>query len=145
MTDPVAGLREMARVTRTSGVVVACVWDHAGERTPVAVFWRAARELGLGTQDESALPGAREGHLVELFRSSGLRQVEGSVMEARIEYSAFDVWWKPFALGVGPAGALFSTLSPDERESLRLRCETLFPKPPFTLVSSAFGPLRGIV
>ncbi len=32
MSDPVAGLVEMARVTRPGGVVVACVWDHAGDR-----------------------------------------------------------------------------------------------------------------
>ena len=31
MTDPVAGLTEMARVTRPEGVVAACVWDHAGD------------------------------------------------------------------------------------------------------------------
>ena len=30
MTDPVAGLHEMARVVRPGGVVAACVWDHAG-------------------------------------------------------------------------------------------------------------------
>ncbi|HSR26233.1 MAG TPA: class I SAM-dependent methyltransferase, partial [Candidatus Eisenbacteria bacterium] len=30
MTDPVAGLREMARVARPAGTVAACVWDHAG-------------------------------------------------------------------------------------------------------------------
>ena len=28
MSDPIAGLAEMARVTRTGGVVAACVWDH---------------------------------------------------------------------------------------------------------------------
>ena len=44
MADPVAGLREMARVTRTGGVVAACVWDHAGERSPLArVLARGAR------------------------------------------------------------------------------------------------------
>src|ERR1035437_5169468 len=31
MADAVAGLAEMARVTRSGGVVAACVWDHAGD------------------------------------------------------------------------------------------------------------------
>ena len=31
MTDPVAGLAEMQRVTVSGGTVAACVWDHAGE------------------------------------------------------------------------------------------------------------------
>ena len=38
MTDPVVGLREMKRVTAAGGMVAACVWDHAGERTPLAAF-----------------------------------------------------------------------------------------------------------
>src|SRR3954469_17338730 len=29
MDDPVAGLREMGRVTRVGGAVAACVWDHS--------------------------------------------------------------------------------------------------------------------
>src|ERR687898_491791 len=53
MADPVAGLREMARVTRNDGVVAACVWDHAGGTGPLSVFWEAARELDPGVHDES--------------------------------------------------------------------------------------------
>ena len=144
MTDPVAGLREMARVTRRDGVIAACVWDHTGGRSPVSAFWRAARDVGLGTQDESALAGSRQGHLVELFKESGLRQVEGAVLVARVEYTRFDDWWEPFEFGIGPAGAQFVSLSPEQRTRVRERCQALFPQAPFEVVSAAWAA-RGIV
>ena len=144
MTDPVAGLREMARVTRGEGAIVASVWDHAGERTPVSTFWRAARDLGLTTRDESALAGARRGHLVELFKGSGLRHVEDAVLVARVKYSSFDEWWKPFSHGVGPAGAAYLALTPDQKGHLRERCEALLPPAPFELASFAWAA-RGMV
>ena len=144
MTDPVAGLREMARVTRPDGVIAACVWDHAGERTPISTFWRATHDLGLPTQDESAMAGAREGHLVELFKASGLRHVENTVLVARTAYSSFDGWWEPITLGVGPAGARYLESNPDERARLRQRCQQLLPAPPFELVSVAWAA-RGVV
>ena len=144
MTDPVLGLREMARVTRPDGVVAACVWDHAGERSPLAVFWRAANELELGLQDESAMSGVREGHLVELFVAAGLRRVEDSVVVSRVEYSSFDEWWEPYTFGIGQAGAFVAALDPEQTERVRTRCRELLPAAPFELVSYAWAA-RGIV
>jgi SAM-dependent methyltransferase len=139
MTDPVAGLREMARVTRTEGVVAACVWDHAGGRTPLASFWRAVNELGLDVRDESGLPGAREGHLRELVEACGLRQVRDTVLESRARYSTFDEWWEPFGHGVGPAGALVQKLDATQRAQVRARCLELHRPAPFEIVSFAWA------
>ena len=103
MSDPVTGLREMTRVTRSRGAVAACVWDFAGERAPLSVFWAAARELDPEAMDESYLAGAREGHLGELFHQAGLRDVEAGSLSVEVEHQTFEEWWEPFTLGVGPA------------------------------------------
>jgi len=138
MADPVAGLREMARVTRPGGVVAACVWDHAGGRSPLAAFWRAARELDSGVHDESELPGAREGHLRELLAEAGLSSGQETTTEATVEFSSFEEWWEPFTFGVGPAGAHAETLDDAARTRLRDRCRQLLGPPPFTVSSAAW-------
>lgn len=143
MTDPVAGLREMKRVAASGGTVAACVWDHAGERAPLTVFWQAALELDPEAQDESQFAGAREGHLGELFAEAGLTSVEETSLEASARYESFGEWWEPYTLGIGPAGAYAQTRDDESRERLRARCEELFPAAPFTLSSWAWAA-RGV-
>lgn len=143
MTDPVAGLAEMARVTRADGVVAVCVWDFAGDRAPISAFWQAARELDRGAEDESGLAGARAGHLAELFEAAGLRRVEEATLSAIVEHASFDDWWEPFTHGVGPAGAYARALGHAELSNLRERCRHLLPEAPFTLTASAWAA-RGL-
>jgi len=119
MADPVRGLTEMRRVTRPGGMLAACVWDHAGRRGPLRLFWDSARSLDPGLDDESQLPGTREGHLVELFRSAGLRRVTGTALEIRVEHPTFDEWWDPFTRGVGPAGAYLGRQDPARQAAIR--------------------------
>ena len=139
MTDPVAGLAEMARVTRPEGVVAACVWDHGGGRGPLSVFWRAARGLDPSVDDESHLAGAREGHLAELFEAAGLHAIEDTVLTARHEHSSFEDWWEPYTGGVGPAGLYVRSLDEERRAELRERCRSLLPPPPFVLTALAWA------
>jgi len=143
MTDPVAGLTEMARVTRTRGVVAACVWDHAGGQGPLGVFWRAAHELDPGVRDESALAGAREGHLAELFAAAGLRDIQQTTVSATVEHPSFEEWWEPYTEGVGPAGAYVASLAPEAQEKLRETCRRLLPAAPFPLTARAWA-VRGV-
>lgn len=139
MPDPVAGLREMARVTRPGGVVVACVWDHAGGEGPLGAFWNAVRELDPTAHDESDLPGARRGHLQQLFEAAGLHDVEETSLDSRVEHPTFEDWWEPFTLGVGPAGGYVARLEEPDRSRLAAHCEELLPAAPFEVAASAWA------
>jgi SAM-dependent methyltransferase len=122
MADPVAGLREMGRVTRPGGVVAACVWDHGTERGPLGHFWAAARTIDPDVDDESSRAGTREGHLGELFREAGLQDVESTELLVELTVPSFEEWWEPFERGVGPAGAFVAGLDPTQRARLRSEC-----------------------
>ena len=131
MSDPVAGLAEMARVTRPDGVVGACVWDHGGGLGPLSAFWRAVLATDPRAHDESQLAGAREGHLAELFGAAGLRDVEAGVLTVEVDYGSFDEWWEPYTFGVGPAGAYVAGLDPTKQ----------LPVAPFTIRAAAWTAL----
>jgi SAM-dependent methyltransferase len=139
MSDPVAGLAEMARVTRPDGVVAACVWDHAGGRGPLSTFWSAARSLDAEVDDESRLAGTRQGDLAGLFAAAGLRDVEETTITATLEHASFEEWWQPYTMGVGPAGAYVARLDEERQALLRERARGLLPPAPFVIEARAWA------
>jgi SAM-dependent methyltransferase len=139
MSNPVAGLAEMRRVTRAGGVVAACVWDHAGGNAPLSPFWRAVQELDPGARDESAQAGASEGQLTALLEAAGLEDVDDDELWVRVEHARFEEWWDPFTLGVGPAGAYLAGLDADAGAELRERCRLLLGNGPLSLPMRAWA------
>ncbi len=143
MSDPVAGLAEMARVTRRDGIVAACVWDHAGGQGPLGLYWQAARQLDPTVDDESQLAGVREGHLAELLGAAGLRHIVQATLTVSLEHASFEEWWEPFTHGVGPAGSYAVSLDADRQAELRESCRASLPEAPFVVTAVAWAA-RGV-
>ena len=139
MADPVAGLREMGRVAAEGGTVAACVWDYAGGRGPLSLFWRAARDLDPAAPDESGRAGVREGHLAELFGQAGLGRARTALLTVGSRYASFEDWWEPFTLGIGPAGSYVAALADDDRAALREHCRDLLPRGPIEVTACAWA------
>jgi SAM-dependent methyltransferase len=144
MKDPVAGLREMARVTREEGVVAASVWDHGGGQGPLSVYWDAVHELDPAVENESKLAGAREGDLSRLLGAAGLQDIVETELWVSVEHPTFEDWWEPYMLGVGPAGDYVAQLDENARGRLRELCQERLPEAPFELCARAWAA-RGLV
>lgn len=142
MTDPVAGVRQMARVVRRGGVVAACVWD--GPTGALAPFWEAVHVLDPEAEDEALLSGARRGHLTEMWEAAGLRDVAEESLVVDVVHPTFDEWWEPYTYGVGPAGDYVRKLDVEGRLRLESTARDRLGDGPFT-VSAAAWAARGTV
>ena len=138
MQDPLAGLREMARVSRPGGTIAASVWDHGGGHGPLSLYWEAVREFDPDADDESALAGATEGDLTALFETAGLSDAEEVPLTVHVTHETFEEWWEPYTLGVGPAGSYVANLQEGRREELRALCAEKL-RPPFTIEARAWS------
>jgi SAM-dependent methyltransferase len=145
MSDADRGIAEMARVTRSGGIVAAAMWDIAGGGLQMlSYFWRAARELDptIDEEEPEPRPGVREGDLVERFRRAGLQGVTGGTLETSVDYADFDDYWAPFTGAAGPAtGAFYASLDDAGKVTLRDSVRASLPEGAFTLPARAWFAL----
>jgi hypothetical protein len=76
--------------------------------------------------------------LAELAASAGLGKIESTGLSIDVRFRDFDDWWKPFTLGVGPAGAYVAGLEPSDRQLLKERCARIVPAGPFEVTATAW-------
>jgi len=138
MSDPVGGVREMARVTRRGGTVAACFWDLAGGRSPMSTVWSVLSDLA-GTGGEGALPGASAGSLRRIFEEAGLTDVEDGEVTASREHASFEEYWEPFTHGVGPIGQALAQLAPDRRDAVEKEVRARLGEPPIRIAAVAWA------
>ncbi len=120
--DPARALAEFRRVVRPGGRVAACVWDY-DEMAMLRTFWDAAQALDptAASIHERLMPLGRKGELEALWRSAGVRDVEGRALAIEARFDSFRDYWEPFLAGVGPAGGYAASLPLVARAALHDR------------------------
>ncbi len=142
MSGPIGAIKQMARVTRAGGVVAACVWD--GPTGALGPFWDAVHTIDPEAEDEALLSGAHRGHLTELFRAAGLRDVQEDPIAVDVLHPSFEEWWEPYTYGVGPAGDYIGQLDVDGRIRLESVARERLGSAAFTVTATAWAA-RGTV
>lgn len=120
--SPGAALREMRRMTRRGGTVVAAVWDFRGGLVYQRLFWDTAAGIdpAAGAARDRLFSGALAlpDGLTKLFNAAGLADVERGSLTIRMNYASFDDYWRPLLGGQGPVGTYVTGLVDDIRRRI---------------------------
>jgi hypothetical protein len=130
----------MRRVVRARGTIGACMWLEGPALQLAQVFWQSAAtvdsDIAVG---ESGAPFRKPGEIANLWKRSGLRDVDETFLDVRTEYLNFDDFWEPFITAAGSIGSYMATADDDRRSAIREACRTRLgnPQRPFELHARA--------
>ena len=140
VSDPIAAVGEMKRVTRPGGKAAACVWDFTGGMTMIRAYWDAAHEADPGAPAEPERFGGEPAQLADLWRAAGLRDVEDITLRVSTRYQDFEELWQSFRQGEGTAGMHAASLEGELHDAVRdaMHRRVGSPDGPFELSASAW-------
>jgi ubiquinone/menaquinone biosynthesis C-methylase UbiE len=130
MSDPLKAAREMARVVRPGGTLVAAAWDFRGGLVYQRLLWDTAAAIdpvAAQTRDKIfSNPLALPDGIANLWRSAGLEDVDRQSVTVRMDFANWDDYWQPLLGGQGPVGGYVAALERDVQERVRSAVRAAF-------------------
>jgi ubiquinone/menaquinone biosynthesis C-methylase UbiE len=122
--DPGKAMREMTRVVRQGGTIAAYVWPEDSEGHPYRALDDTFRTIGVADYNRPGNRMRSANALVELFASSGLRNIGNRTIDFALEFDNFDDFWSSLTPGT------YQHLSSSDVDRLKLAVREILPVSP---------------
>ena len=118
VSDPAAGVAEMARVVRPGGSVTSYAWDMENGGFPNEPLLAQMRAMGLPPIRPPSFAASRMENLRTLWTDAGLDRIETREITVQRTFVDFDDFWGAAMLGAS-IKATVATMTPDQLERLK--------------------------
>jgi hypothetical protein len=110
VSDATKAVSELARVTRSGGIIATYMWDLPGGGLPLAPIYRALGKLQHLPPMPSNAAVSRIEALQALWTEAGLAAVETTVLKMDVAFNDFEDFWESNTLRIGPQGKFMDSL-----------------------------------
>jgi SAM-dependent methyltransferase len=121
--QPLQAVREMRRIVRTGGLLVAAGWDFRGGLVYQRLLWDSAASIDPGAaavRDRLfAAPLALPTGMTDLFQAAGLAGIRRDSVTIRMAFADFADYWEPLLGRQGPVGGYVAGLPADTQQAVR--------------------------
>jgi len=104
--DPKKGVTEMARVTKSGGILGAYAWDVISGGLPMEPMHKIMREMGIKYPLPPSKEASQISEMKKLWESIGMTDVETSTFHVERSFQNFEEYWAISSLGPSVIGAL---------------------------------------
>ena len=121
--DPKKGVTEMARVTKSGGILAAYAWDVTSGGLPMEPMHKIMREMGIEYPLPPSLEASQKTVMKEIWTNLGISEVETTTFDVKRSFNNFNDYWSISSVGPSVAGTLKS-LSTETVDEIKLKLNT---------------------